>query len=122
MAREMIFLVEKTEKSDIYKAMNLNFNIRVLAESYDDIKKNVQDEVMKLDYMIRPDIIRYRFVREEVTKLWNEIHRLCERCFFIYKYIAKNIKKRYNKKDLNVRQYKRLKKLYQKTCIFGVLI
>ena len=69
MAREMIFLVEKTEKSDIYKAMNLNFNIRVLAESYDDIKKNVQDEVMKLDYMIRPDIIRYRFVREEVTKL-----------------------------------------------------
>jgi hypothetical protein len=63
--KEMIFLVEQ-EDTKKFKAINLIFNIKVFADSYEEIKKNAHNEVVKLNLITNPETIRFRFVREEV--------------------------------------------------------
>ncbi len=66
MEKEIIFVVEESPEGG-YEARALGFSIFTQAETFDDLKKMVQDAVLcHFDEEERPKVIRLHMVREEL--------------------------------------------------------
>jgi hypothetical protein len=66
MDKEIIFNVDESPEGG-YEAQALGFSIFTQAETFDDLKKMVQDAVLcHFDEKERPRVIRLHMVREEL--------------------------------------------------------
>ena len=66
MEKEIIFIVEESKEGG-FEAKALGFSIFTEAETFEDLKKMVQDAVVcHFDEASRPKVIRLHMVREEL--------------------------------------------------------
>ena len=66
MEKEIIFIVEESKEGG-FEARALGFSIFTEADTFEDIKKMVQDAVVcHFDEAARPRIIRLHMVKEEL--------------------------------------------------------
>ncbi len=66
MEKEIIFAVDESPEGG-FEARALGFSIFTQADTYDDLKKMVQDAVLcHFDEQERPRVIRLHLVREEL--------------------------------------------------------
>lgn len=66
MEKEIIFTVDESPEGG-YEARALGFSIFTQADTFDDLKKMVQDAVLcHFDEKERPRVIRLHMVREEL--------------------------------------------------------
>jgi hypothetical protein len=66
MEKEIIFVVDESAEGR-YEARALGFSIFTQADTFDELKKMVQDAVMcHFDEKERPKVIRLHMVREEL--------------------------------------------------------
>lgn len=69
MEKEIIFIVEESKESG-FEAKALGFPIFTEAETFEDLKKMVQDAVVcHFDETSRPKVIRLHMVREELLNV-----------------------------------------------------
>ena len=68
MTTEIIFEVTEDEVDGGYSASALGYGIHTQGDSLDDVRRNVKEAVDCYfdDSMMRPDLIRLHFVRDEV--------------------------------------------------------
>ncbi len=66
MEKELIFVVEEAPEGG-YQARALGYSIFTEAESFEELKKMVQDAVIcHFDEKVRPKVVRLHMVREEL--------------------------------------------------------
>ncbi len=69
MEKEIIFIVEESKEGG-FEAKALGFPIFTEAETFEDLKKMVQDAVVcHFDEASRPKVIRLHMVREELLNV-----------------------------------------------------
>lgn len=69
MEKEIIFIVEESKEGG-FEAKALGFPIFTEAETFEDLKKMVQDAVVcHFDEASRPKVIRLHMVREELLSV-----------------------------------------------------
>jgi hypothetical protein len=69
MEKEIIFIVEESDEGG-FEARALGFSIFTEADTFEDLKKMVQDAVIcHFDEVARPRVIRLHMVKEELLSV-----------------------------------------------------